>query len=37
MGLCDQGADGRFAINANGLARHAREVRKQPVVRTAAP
>jgi hypothetical protein len=36
MGLCDQRADGRFVINANGVERHATEVRKRPLVNSAA-
>jgi hypothetical protein len=37
MGLCDQRADGRFTINAEGTLRHATEVLKHPTVRTRAP
>ncbi|HEY4044690.1 MAG TPA: hypothetical protein VGM32_22995 [Rhodopila sp.] len=35
MRLCDQRADGRFVITADGVRRHATEVLKQPAVRTA--
>jgi hypothetical protein len=35
MGLCDQRADGRFAINAEGIRRHQTQVLKRHAVRTA--
>jgi hypothetical protein len=37
IGLCDQRPDGRFAISAEGVVRHATEVLKRPLVRTMAP
>jgi hypothetical protein len=36
MGLCDRRADGRFAINAEGIRRHESEVLTHRPVRTAA-
>jgi hypothetical protein len=36
MGLCDQGVDGRFTINAEGGRRHQSEILKHRTVRTAA-
>jgi hypothetical protein len=37
MGLCDQGANGRFIINPDGVRRHQTEILKRNTVRTTAP